>query len=123
MTLLLVIMSSIGNNVRHHSEHGDQSGNGHINVAGFFKITSGQAAPVVTQYEKVRDTVSAVLPDAAVVDRLRGWGKVVSFKSSIQVGIGGIDVSMEEGFPRHRAFLWFTRGKGKVREPSSSKCR
>ena len=100
VTLLLVIMSSIGNGMYDTILNtATNLTTGHINVAGFFKITSGQAAPVVTQYENVRDTVSSVLPDdAAVVDRLRGWGKVVSPKSSVQVGIGGIDVSAEAGF-------------------------
>ena len=29
---------------------------GHVNVGGFFKVTAGQAAPVVTDYEKVMAT-------------------------------------------------------------------
>src|SRR5678809_283979 len=31
---------------------------GHVNVGGFFKITSGQSAPVVTHYAKVLEPVS-----------------------------------------------------------------
>src|SRR5581483_3067363 len=36
---------------------------GHVNVAGFYKVTAGQAAPIVTDYEKIRDIVKKNVPE------------------------------------------------------------
>src|SRR6478752_6223785 len=36
---------------------------GHINVAGFYKVTAGQSAPVVTQFKKLEEIVKKTLPD------------------------------------------------------------
>ena len=100
VTLLLVLMSAVGNGMYDTIlTTATNLTTGHVNVAGFYKITSGQAAPVVTKFEPLREKVREVLPPGSVVvDRLRGWGKVVSPKSSIQVGIGGIDIDQETGF-------------------------
>ncbi|MFN7132956.1 MAG: ABC transporter permease, partial [Myxococcales bacterium] len=71
---------------------------GHLNVGGFYKISAGQAAPVVTDYRKVVEDVRRVVPDVDyVVTRGRGWAKAVSETGSMQVGIGGIDVEQEPG--------------------------
>src|SRR4051812_47813079 len=52
---------------------------GHINVAGFYKVTAGQSAPVITQYGKLEEIVRKVLPDLDfVAPRGRGWAKLVS---------------------------------------------
>ena len=100
VTLLLVLMSAIGNGMYDTILNtATNLTTGHINVAGFYKITSGQAAPVVTDFKPLLKTVQEVVPsDTLIVDRLRGWGKVVSPKSSIQVGIGGVDIDKESGF-------------------------
>ena len=46
---------------------------GHVNVAGFYKITAGQSAPVVTQYEKVLGIVQRTVPELDyIVERGRG---------------------------------------------------
>lgn len=69
---------------------------GHVNIGGFFKVTSGQAAPVVTHQAELKQLARRAVPEAPlIVDRLRGWGKVVSTATSIQVGISGIDVEDE----------------------------
>ncbi|MCK8496159.1 ABC transporter permease [Myxococcus fulvus] len=71
---------------------------GHVNVGGFYKVTAGQAAPVVTSYPKVMELVRKELPELDyAVQRGRGWAKIVSEKSSMQVGIGGVDVKNEPG--------------------------
>ena len=52
---------------------------GHLNVGGFFKVTAGQSAPVVTDYEKVLEVVRKAVPEMDyAVQRGRGWAKVVS---------------------------------------------
>ncbi len=72
---------------------------GHINVAGFFKITAGQSAPVITQYRRLRQIVEKTLPDLDfVAPRGRGWAKLVSPKKALQVAIGGLDIKNEPSF-------------------------
>lgn len=81
---------------------------GHLNVGGFFKITAGQAAPLVSDYPKVRALVEKSVPELEfVVVRGRGWGKIVSDKASIQAGIGGIDITHE---PRFKSVLKIASG-------------
>jgi hypothetical protein len=72
---------------------------GHINVGGFFKVTAGQASPVVTHYEKVMADAKKAVPEMAfAVHRGRGWAKVVSDTGAMQLGITGIDIKSEPAF-------------------------
>ncbi|MCU0700860.1 MAG: ABC transporter permease, partial [Myxococcaceae bacterium] len=72
---------------------------GHVNVAGFYKSTASSSAPVVTQYKKLREIVQRDVKDLDyVVQRGRGWAKLISDTGSMQVGIAGIDVANEPGF-------------------------
>lgn len=73
---------------------------GHVTVGGFYKVSSGQAAPVVTGYPKIIEQIRKDVPELDyVVHRGRGWAKVVSETgSSMQLGVGGIDVQSEPGF-------------------------
>jgi ABC-type lipoprotein release transport system permease subunit len=72
---------------------------GHVNVGGFYKVTSGTAAPIVIRADALKKLVEEHTPEATlVVDRMRGWGKVVSHKDSIQVGYSGIDIEEEKDF-------------------------
>ena len=100
VTALLVLLTSVSNGIQTTMlEAATTLSTGHVNVAGFFKITSGQAAPAVTNYAPLKKLVEGNVPEAdIVVDRMRGWGKVVSPQSSIQVGIGGVDITTEKGF-------------------------
>lgn len=100
VTVLLVTLTSVANGIQDTMLRAATTlSTGHVNVAGFFKITSGQAAPVVTNYAPIKELVLKNVPEAdVVVDRLRGWGKVVSVQNSIQVGLGGVDIDEETGF-------------------------
>ena len=52
---------------------------GHVNVGGFFKVTSGLAAPLVSDYPQVLELVSAgAEPRLRHGARGRGWAKAVS---------------------------------------------
>jgi len=74
---------------------------GHVNVGGFFKVTSSQCGPVVTEYEKVVKVVEQSVPEMAHwVHRGRGWAKVISDSGSTQVGVTGIDITNEPDFKR-----------------------
>ncbi|MFT7622645.1 MAG: putative ABC transport system permease protein [Myxococcota bacterium] len=100
VTMLLVILTSVSNGIQDTMLRAATTlSTGHVNVAGFYKITSGQAAPVVTDYEPLLEYVQTEIPEARfAVDRLRGWGRVVSRKNSLQLGLGGVDVTQEKDF-------------------------
>jgi putative ABC transport system permease protein len=72
---------------------------GHLNVGGFFKVTAGQSAPLVSDYAKVMEVVKKSMPDLDyVVQRGRGWARVISDTGSIQAGINGMDIKDEPNF-------------------------
>jgi ABC-type lipoprotein release transport system permease subunit len=74
---------------------------GHVNVAGFYKASASQAAPIVTGYHKVRELIVRDVPELDyVVQRGRGWAKLVSDSGSQQAAIGGIDITNEPGFKK-----------------------
>jgi ABC-type lipoprotein release transport system permease subunit len=100
VTALLVLLNALSAGIRHTLvETATTLSTGHLNVGGFFKVTAGQAGPVVTEYEKVRAVVERALPEMAFsVERGRGWGKIVSDTGSQQAGISGIDVDEESAF-------------------------
>jgi len=94
VTALLVVLGSIGNGIQQTMLRAATTlSTGHVNVAGFYKITSGQAAPMVVGYKPLIELVKKEVPEATViVDRLRGWGKIVSVHNNMQLGIGGVDL-------------------------------
>lgn len=73
---------------------------GHVNVGGFYKVTAGAGAPVVTGSEKLLGIIRKEVPELDyAVSRGRGWAKLVSDTgSAVQVGMAGIDVDTETGF-------------------------
>lgn len=91
---------------------------GHLNVGGFYKITAGQAAPLVADYQEVTAVVKKAVPELDfVVVRGRGWGKLVADRNSMQAGIGGIDITSE---PRFKSALEITQGDiGHMSRPNS----
>lgn len=97
VTLLFVLLNALSAGIRHTLiDTATTLSTGHLNVGGFFKVTSGQAGPVVTEYEKVRDVVRRELPETEfTVERGRGWGKIVSDTASMQAGIAGVDLENE----------------------------
>jgi putative ABC transport system permease protein len=74
---------------------------GHVNVGGFFKITSSSSAPLVSGYPKVLEEVRRRVPelDYATV-RGRGWAKAVSESTSMDLVLAGVDVASEPAFRR-----------------------
>jgi ABC-type lipoprotein release transport system permease subunit len=74
---------------------------GHVNVGGFFKGTSNQGAPVVTEFAKVVEVVEKNVPEMRYwVHRGRSWAKIISDSGSVQVGVTGIDIKSEPDFKR-----------------------
>jgi ABC-type lipoprotein release transport system permease subunit len=100
VTALLVLLNGLSTGVRETMiDTATTLSTGHVNVGGFYKVTAGQAAPVVTDYKKVLEVVKKNVPEMAfAVQRGRGWAKVVSDTGSMQLGITGIDVKSEPKF-------------------------
>ncbi len=102
VTSLMVMMLGIGEGMnRSLVESSTTLMSGHINVAGFFKVTSGQSAPVVTRAQDVLAVIKKEVPELTyVASRGRGWAKVVSESNSTMIGLGGIDITQEQGLQR-----------------------
>jgi putative ABC transport system permease protein len=102
VTLLLVVLLGLLNGIRTTMlESATTLMTGHVNVGGFFKVTAGQSAPVVTHYKKVLGIIQATVPELDfVTERGRGWAKIFSETGSMQAGVGGIDIRNEPGFRR-----------------------
>jgi ABC-type lipoprotein release transport system permease subunit len=100
VTCLFVLLNALSTGIRHTLiDTATTMSTGHLNVGGFFKITSGQAAPIVADVDKVAAEVKRDLPELDfMVERGRGWGKVVSDRGSMTAGISGIDIKSEPNF-------------------------
>ena len=110
VTALLVLLNGLSTGVRETMiDTATTLSTGHVNIGGFFKVTAGQAAPVVTDYKRVIEIAKKTVPEMAfVVHRGRGWAKVVSDTGSMQMGITGIDVRSE---PKFASVLQLVSGK------------
>ena len=72
---------------------------GHVNLAGFFKITSGTAAPIVAGWEKPWDAVKGQVPELDyAAPRGRGWAKAVADGGSMDLILAGVELDREPGF-------------------------
>lgn len=70
---------------------------GHVNVGGFYKAKTTDAWPLVRNAAELRGIVEQNAEDVDyIIDRLRGWAKLVSTTSSMYASLSGIDVD-EEG--------------------------
>ncbi len=100
VTALLVLLNGLSNGIRTTLvDTATTLSTGHLNIGGFYKVTSGQAGAVVTDYAKVREIALRALPEIAfTVERGRGWGKIISDTGSMQAGIGGVDIQREAAF-------------------------
>lgn len=72
---------------------------GHVNVGGFFKSRRKGADPVITERKRLRAEVRELVPEAvSVIDRHRGWGRLIGPGSSINISLGGIVYEEEDRF-------------------------
>jgi putative ABC transport system permease protein len=110
VTALLVLLGGLTSGMRAAMlESATTLMTGHVNVGGFFKITSGTGAPLVTDFEKALAEARQAVPelDFATV-RGRGYAKAVSETSSMDQVLGGIDIQAEPAF---RRVIRLTEGK------------
>lgn len=110
VTALLVLLTGLSTGVRETMiDTATTISTGHVNVGGFFKVTAGQAAPVVTDYKRVLAAAKKAVPEMAfAVHRGRGWAKVISDTGSMQLGVTGVDITRE---PKFASVLKITSGK------------
>jgi ABC-type lipoprotein release transport system permease subunit len=102
VTALLVFLGCLSSGVKFTMlESATTLVTGHINVSGFYKVTAGQSAPLVTDYKKIEGIVKETLPDLDfVTSRGRGWARLVSDQGSMQVGMAGVDMENEPKLPK-----------------------
>ncbi len=107
VTTLLVLLNGLSAGVRDSLVHTATTlSTGHVNVGGFFKVTSGQSGAVVTGVKQLRPVVQKAVPEMAfMVERGRGWAKIVSDTGSTQSGINGVDVRQEPEFKKVLSLL------------------
>jgi putative ABC transport system permease protein len=94
LTLLLALARGIEDNMIHAATTVSA---GDVNVAGFFKPTPSSAMLLLTRKNELRSLVEANTPGLDyIVERNRGWGKIISEQGSAQVGMSGVDVKQEQ---------------------------
>jgi putative ABC transport system permease protein len=100
VTAVLVILMGVTNGMKATMlESATTLMSGHVNVGGFYKVTAGQSAPVVTEYPKLIAQLRKDVPELDyVAHRGRGWARLVSDTGSVQVGVGGLEIETEPGF-------------------------
>ncbi|WNG35173.1 ABC transporter permease [Archangium violaceum] len=110
VTALLVILMGLSNGIQTTTvETATTLMTGHVNVSGFYKVTAGQSAPVVTHYPAIKEQILKEVPELNyMVQRGRGFAKAISDTGSTHLVLGGIDVQDETGF---RNALRITSGR------------
>jgi putative ABC transport system permease protein len=100
VTLLLVLLLSLSQGLRDTIVRAATTlSAGHVNVAGFYKASAGDAAPIVKGVHDLKQIIVQNTPNLDyVVDRHRGWARVVSVSASVQIGLNGIDVDEDPRF-------------------------
>lgn len=100
VTALLVLLGGLTAGMREAMlESASTLMTGHVNLAGFFKITSGTAAPIVAGWEPTWDSVKAQVPGLRyAAPRGRGWAKAVAEGGSMDLILAGVELHREPGF-------------------------
>lgn len=110
VTLLLVLLDALAAGLETSMLRSATTlSSGHVNVGGFFKVSSGQASPTLAEGKRIREIVEREVEGRDyVVDRLRGWARAVSETSSSWFALAGVDVAEERGL---REVLQITQGR------------
>lgn len=98
VSALLVLLMSLSAGLTDTMIHSATTlATGHVNVAGFYKAKPEDSFPLVTNVTELKKIVRETLGHEVklLIDRQRGWGKIISETSSMQVGMAGIDIREE----------------------------
>ena len=98
VTGLLVFLLALSKGVNDSMVHAATTiATGHVNVAGFYKPSAKAGAPIITGVGPIRKIAEEKTPGLRMVlERHRGWGKVVSDTSSMWAGLYGVKVADEK---------------------------
>ncbi len=97
VTGLLVTLMSLSNGINDSLVRAATTlAAGHINIAGFYKSTPKESAPIVTEMAPIKAIAEKNTPGLTrIIDRHRGWAKAISETGSMFAGLYGIDVAEE----------------------------
>src|SRR5690242_431363 len=97
VTLLLVLLAALATGPEASMLRSATTlSSGDLNVGGFFKQTSGQATPVVAEGARVRQIAEQEIEDLDfVIDRVRGFARIVSENASLWGALSGVDINEE----------------------------
>lgn len=97
VTFLLVLLLSLAQGVADTMvKTASAISAGHVNIGGFYKLSTNEAAALVTDVAKLRRIAKESTPGfVSMVDRARGWGKLISDSGSQQMGVSGVDFDEE----------------------------
>ncbi len=100
VTMLLVLMMALSAGINDNLVRSATiMSAGHINVAGFYKPTNAMSLAVVTDVGELRNIVEENTPNLDyTIDRMRGWGKLISDTGTVQTGFSGVDLADESHF-------------------------
>jgi putative ABC transport system permease protein len=69
---------------------------GHVNIAGFYKISQSSANPQVTHYPPLLEYAKTQIPEAdIIIDRVKVYGKVISETDSVMIPMWGVNMNQE----------------------------
>jgi len=102
VTALLVLLSALTAGIEGAMmESATTLMTGDVNVGGFFKVTAGSAAPLVSDYPRVLEATRKAVPELDFLTvRGRGWAKAVSETGSMDLVLGGVEIDREPGVRR-----------------------
>lgn len=93
LTILLALSHGVLNNIK---DSATILQSGHVNVAGFFKVTAGRGVPLVRDKSELIEIVRREVPEAEyIIDRHRGFAKVIGPTGSLQSALVGLDITNE----------------------------
>lgn len=102
VTMVLVVLSSVSNGMQVNMlKIATTLASGHVNVGGFYKMTSGDATPMLSDYPALMKVLNDKKDELGITHisvRGRGWGKVISDRASQQGALVGIDIVNEPTF-------------------------
>lgn len=103
VTALLVVLLSFTAGIRGTIlRNATAMASGHVNVAGFYKLSQTSANPIVTGYRPILEVVREQVPEAALLYlRLKAFGKIISDTGSITAPMWGIDYANERSVIGH----------------------
>lgn len=100
VTLMLVLLMAMSQGINDNLIHAATNlSAGPVNVAGFYKVTPGSVAPILVDAAHIRAIVEKNTEGLDyVLERHRGFGKLISETGSTQTGVTGIRPAEEERF-------------------------